>query len=431
MKVRTLLRASSATRAAPFALGIVLVYFYFGSGLPPAGTFGHAPALVAWPLAATAPQAYAVAAALGAWEAGRLAKAEVWQLAPSRSRWVIAAQQMAPPVALAWAMLILGPLLAFLHFGTWPTIVSLGPLLTGFVLSAGFGIIGFGVGNLLPPIVAAPLTGLAVFIPVSWSWASGTWWLRHVSGLFGDVPSFGEAIPLTTLTPPLLLVAGLALGTCAFWVRQAPMAVRAPLGAAIALLGTFSAYTWTHDWGPKPPSTSVNVALSCAGHRPEVCMPTKTADDLAAVRATTAKVIGDLREAGVKITPERVTDSLAEGRDPRPSTPDVWHVGLTRASEAGALPSALLATAMQPPCAKPDVLQTRKLMLWGADIIGRGAAYQEWLAKESEPIPANTPQAKQSVLTEVKNVLDKPTVSQQAWYVETMASACQKGKGSQ
>lgn len=69
MKVRTLLRASSATRAAPFALGIVLVYFYFGSGLPPAGTFGHAPALVAWPLAATAPQAYAVAAALGAWEA--------------------------------------------------------------------------------------------------------------------------------------------------------------------------------------------------------------------------------------------------------------------------------------------------------------------------------------------------------------------------
>lgn len=63
---------------------------------------------------------------------------------------MIAAQQLAPPVALAWAMLILGPLLAFLHFGTWPTIVSLGPLLTGFVLSAGFGIIGFGVGNLLP-----------------------------------------------------------------------------------------------------------------------------------------------------------------------------------------------------------------------------------------------------------------------------------------
>ncbi|MGW5661125.1 DUF7224 domain-containing protein [Streptomyces sp. NPDC003758] len=429
MRLRTRLRASSALWAFPVAIALALFYYYEVTAGPiSASSYGYAPTLVAYPLASMYPFAYALAAALGAWESGRLAQGAVWQLAPARSRYRIAADALGPVIAVAWLLLLLPVSMAFAQEGATPTLVSLRPLLMALLVCVAHSVIGFAVGLRTKPVFAAPVLAVAVWLLVATSVTLDTFWWRQISGQYPATLGFGEAATWTSMLAQSLPTCGLALAVALLWSSWSALrrpALRGALAVCLAGACAVSAFSITRDWGPMPPLAKGEVAMSCTGTAPQVCMPEVTADDLDAVHTDVASALKDLAAAGITRTPPKlVTDTLAAGPGHSASTGSTWRVGLTKGAERGTVRYQIVRSAIAFPCRRPDLATTRVVVGWAAERTGESKTLEKLLAQD----PFYGTEQRSALQRQVRAVLGKPGPEQTRWYRRQLTAACAKAE---
>ncbi|MGY3204957.1 DUF7224 domain-containing protein [Streptomyces sp. TE5632] len=421
MRLRTSLRSSSARWALPFVIALtVLYYVIFTRVVIGDGAYGYAPALVSSALRPIYAFTYATAACLGAWEAGRLRQAAVWELAPARSRFRIAALALTPVLGTVWLMLLLPVTVALVRGAALPTAASLLPLVMSLPVSAAYTVIGFAVGQLLRPLFAAPLTALGVYLLVGFSASTDSFWVRHILGQYPEMMMYGEQIVPSTLIPHLLPACGVALALALLWASWGHWTLRSLVACVLVAATTGSAHHWVKDWNYNPPISTGNVAWNCQGESPKVCMPADTASRLPAVRRDMTAAFAALESADVIATPRTVVDSIADGRYGHRSTDSTWRVPLTKGADHGKITYLITRAAVRHPCAEPNTTISRQVYYWAATKTGTEDAYIRRLETEG----GFTGRKKKQLRSQVGEILTRSTSAQKDWYEQNLVAAC-------
>ncbi|WP_326767550.1 hypothetical protein OG978_26230 [Streptomyces sp. NBC_01591] len=425
MSLLARLRASSAFWFAPFAIALTLLSYFFGSSGPRPGHLGYAPTLVANALGPLYTFAYATAMALGVWESGRLAKSKIWELAPTRSHYHIAAQALLPVLLLPWMMLVLPVAGALVETSTPPTLDSVYPLLMAMTVCVAHGVIGFGIGRHVPHMIAAPVAAVLTFIVVGSTVTTGEWWKRHVSGQYPEIPRFGEAADPATLIPHILFTAGIAAAVALLWLPVRVLLLRVVLSGALAFASMAGAQHMVRGWGPIPPMLIGHGTLTCVGDAPKVCMAEGAADNIDSVHRYAESVLQDYRAAGVS-TPEMIIDASTDGRSPQPSTSKVWRAGLSVGERHGTVRFQVMRSALHYSCGHPDLATAQTLGLWTAEVTGEEAANRKRMQQEQE-LSSITSAQWSRIRGEVDRIRRAPAQQQGAWFEQNLTRACSKG----
>lgn len=420
MNFSTALRSGSVRWASPAVLFLTILYYVTGETAPLSSYYHYAPSIVAEPLRTLYALAYAVAAALACWESGRLKNARVWEMAPARSRYRIAANALAPVVVLSWLVLLIPPAISLARSGTLPSLDSLRFPLGAMALCVAHAVLGFGVGCWVPRIIATPILAVADWITVAFTRAVLPYWPRHVSGQFGSI-GFGEVPDLVAVLAPLLLAGGLAAGLLILWMPHGPLVVRGVVAAAVAVGGALGAYRTAADWSAAPPLTGGNVAMECAGNAPRMCVPEFNAHYLPSVQSGTAKALDTLRDAGAtSARPELITDSYVDGRLRKPSTDAVWRMPLTGPVRSGDAVYRVVVRSLRFRCEQVDVRTAHAVWLWAAVKTGQEEAYRKRRTQEGEGPGAET--LEKQVRADVTRVLAESHEEQTKWVKRSLAA---------
>ncbi|WP_146057184.1 MULTISPECIES: hypothetical protein [unclassified Streptomyces] len=415
------MRSSSALWAFPFVIALITLYYSVSTGPAVADVaFGYAPSVVGFALSPMYFFAYAVASGLAAWESGRLTRGGIWLLAPARSRFAVAALALWPVVAVAWTALLLPVGVALVQAGSIPTLPSLNPLFMALGVTLAHAVVGFAVGLRIRPTIAAPMMTVVVFVVVAFSVTTDPFWPRHILGQHSDVPMFGEITPFGALFPHLLLAGGLAVGAAALWAGRFSSAVRGAVACCVAVGCAVGAHSVVREWGPTAPISSGDVSMVCSGSAPQVCMPEVAAGDLPQIHREVASVVADLESAGIAPRPEIVTDTLADGRRPSPSTPSRWRLPLAESHQQGGLRYQVTVSSVDFPCRRPNPEATRPVLLWATERTGESELLWERLRSNPYVDEVETTRLKAAV----GRVLALAPEEQLAWYQAGLAGSC-------
>jgi hypothetical protein len=423
MKLATSLRSGGVLWATPFVLLLTIFYYNAGETRPLSEFHDWAPALVASPLMMLYALAYTVAACLAAWESGRISVSGIWQLAPSRSRFRIAANILTPVILLSWAVLLTPPTISLIRAATLPTTDSLRLPVMAMVLCLAHAAIGFAVGLRLPRLFAAPIVAVMDFVLVAFTRAVHPYWLRHVSGQYTDV-GFGEVPGLSSVVAPILFGGGLAAGVALLWAPLRHTWARSLLACLVAAGCMSGAYRITEDWGHDPALVTGQASTECRGHAPQVCMPTATASALPSVRSESVSALNALRARGLEASPTLITDRLSDGRGHRRSTETTWRLPLTTAAEQGTIRYQIAMAAVRFPCTRVNTAPAQAAQLWATSVVGEEKRYVQRMAGEL-PSP-DTAEANRQIQNVVKQILAEPTGKQSAWFEKAMTAACSR-----
>lgn len=421
MKLWTSLRSGSVKWASPFVIALTLLYYFAGQSASPASYLGYAVTLVADPLRTLYSLAYATAASLAAWESGRIRKSGVWDLAPARSRFRVAANVLLPVLLLAWSVIALPAALALARAGVLPSAGSLRLPLMAALLCVFHAVIGFSVGLYVSPIFGAPITAVVIWVLVAFSRAVLPYWIRHVSGQYGPL-SFGELPAYESIAPPLLLAGGLAAGLAMLWSPLKPVLARSIAACVLMVGGPLSAYGMTANWPHTPPLVVGAAPMACSGQAPRVCMPEATSRNLVAVRQESVKVLNDLAAKRAVNIPALVSDQLVNGRLQKASTGQVWYLNLTYADQRRDVAYQVMQAAVRFPCTGVDPVKGRAVMLWAATVTDQQDAYKKRDNQLSRTPEAHSAQRKASAI--VSDVLTKPDAEQGQWFRSGLTDAC-------
>ncbi len=418
MKFSTSLRSGSVRWAGPIVLALTLLYYLTGETAPLSSYYNYAPSIIAEPLKTLYALAYATAAALACWESGRLRSARVWALAPARSRYRIAANALAPVIALSWLVLLLPVAVSLARSATLPTLDGLRLPFAGMLLCVAHAILGFAVGCRLPRVIATPILAVADWITVAFTRAVLPYWPRHVSGQFGSI-GYGEVPDLITAAVPVLLAGGIAVGLLILWLPFGWRAVRAVVAAVVAVTGVLGAYRTAADWSAAPPLTSGHVAMACSGSAPRMCVPEFAAQRLPQVQRETAEALRVLREAGATTAePELITDSYADGRLRKPSTDTEWRMVLLGAVRSGDATYQIVVRSLHFKCKQVPARNAHAAWLWAAVKTGQEDAYRQRREQEGrDPVAL---ELEKLVRADVEKVLAEPAAEQSRWIRRTL-----------
>ncbi|HEY3016616.1 MAG TPA: hypothetical protein VGJ41_15985 [Nocardioides sp.] len=423
MNLRTLLRFTSALRFAPLAVGVALFYFFHTTSLGLRQfSLGYPPSVVATSLEVMYPFAYATAIALGAWESGRLREAEIWQLAPARSQYRIAAQVLWPAVGVAWSLLLLPVVLGFAQERSMPTLQSLPPLLMGMLLCVAHSVIGFIVGCRVKRIVAAPVVAAGAWLAVAMSWTVEPFWWRHILGTFEPI-EFGERASAIAILADVLPTCGLAVALLLYGVALHRSIGK--LGSAVLAILVFAScsgagFQLARDWGASAPMARAEVPMTCVGHDPEVCVPDISESMLPSIATQVTTSLTRLQSAGVTESPSLVTDSLPDGRSPRASTSQTWYVDLSRGASAGRLATLIIRAAVRFPCHDPEPELARTVLLWAATKAHQVGEVESGFKED----PFFDEAQRNRLHRRVAAVLSQPEQRQAQWYRRSLVVAC-------
>ncbi|WP_431951783.1 hypothetical protein [Actinacidiphila sp. bgisy167] len=424
MTLRSHLRIGS-----PIWLGLLLmcftVYYYLDVAAEwsdPHG-IGWAPGIVATAVGSPSSFGTAFVAVMAAWEAGRLARAGFWELAPARTRAQVVARQLWPAVTMAWLAAVAPVVVALVQNRTVPDGWSLLPLGTVLVDLALWAVVGFVAGSKVSPLIAAPAVGVVSFLLVATSVAVDPAWWRHVAGMISEPPTPGETYSLTAATVPVLFTGGLAVAAVLFWVLAAPRTARVAAALVLVAATTLGASRIVDGWGYFGGMRTQAVPLSCAGHAPEICVAASSKAGPETLRAQVAKTVERLGSAGVAQPPARVVDTAVEGRYPERSSARVWHVPLTASARRGDLGYQVMRNAVRFPCRAPQQAWVRVVLAWAAERTGQTAPYEKALRAD----PFFNTVIWQKDRKQVATVLDLPESGQRAWFAHGLDAACAKG----
>ncbi|MEV7569386.1 hypothetical protein [Streptomyces tanashiensis] len=453
MKFRALLRSSAALWTAPVWVGIVAFYFFYALHLQDpyeeviTGPLWAAQQ-VAFALEYFYAFAYAITLGLATWEGGRLKRDGVWELAPSRARWRVAGQALAPAVGAGWAILLLPVGMRLVETRLLPTPTAVLPLLMGVGIVCAYAVVGCVLGHLAPRVIAAPFGAVAAFYVISKTSAySDPLWPRHVSGQLSTSIAFGEYYSAPTVLLPFLVAATVAAAVAAWWSRGSRRIPLRFLGTTAALTTLVLSAQTASGWGVVDgPVSAGHATARCVGAAPKVCMAEAggAVERLDDVRSEVVGSLEKLRAAGVDVTvPSTVTDGLLYERTrtrPR-STASTWWLPLTAQAETAGpggriagIRYAVLLSSVTFPCSFPAtitsdaptawIINRDAAMLWAAYTVDAQDPYLRWRSGEYAQF-ANGPE----VLAKVKERAEKgralPTAAQRtAWFEQEKAKAC-------
>ncbi|WP_212912512.1 hypothetical protein [Streptomyces sp. TS71-3] len=357
--------------------------------------------------------AYAVAAALACWESGGLKNARIWELAPARSRYRIAANVLAPVIALSWLVLLLPPAISLARSATTPTLDSLRLPCAAMVLCVVHAVVGFAVGCRIPRIIATPIVAVADWIIVAFTVAVQPYWPRHVSGQFG-IFGIGEVPRLVTVVVPVLFAGGFAIGLVILWLPYGWRMLRVVVAAAVAVGGVFGAYHTAEGWRATPPMTGGHVTMTCAGSAPRMCVPEYNARYLPQLQRDTASALRVLYDAGAVPAPPRlITDSYTYARTGKPSTSTGWRMILTGPVRSGDAVYQIVVRSLHFRCAQVDTRTAHSVWLWAAMKTGQEQQYRKYRKREDQDLRAQ--ELEEQVHADVARVLGQPKAEQAAW----------------
>jgi len=422
VKPLTLIRSSSALRVAPVAL--LLVFAYYATDLGDdllVDPLGYSATVVDAVLRNLLPVAFAVASGLAAWEARKLGASEVWKLGAVRSRYTIAAQQLAPVVALAWSLLVLPTLCALVQEQVAPDLPGLMLLAFALVLCVAHGIVGFAVGALIPHIAVVPIIAVTDFLAVGWSTGLQTPWPRHLTGLFAGKMMFGELPTPAALAAPLLLAVGSAGAMALLWAPVSRL-IRAAVAAALVFACAFGSFSLVSNWSYIGPRSTGHGTVACAGQAPRICLPEARAEHISAVTEEAKTTLETLRRAGLPAEPTSISDTSLSLRYPEPSTEDDWTVPLGVGEATGTLPYQIAREVVHFECAPPATGPARLVYYWLSSKVGEADTYLRRLSTE----PDFTTQERSRIQTQVGDVLRLSGAQQVDWYEKTVAEACEE-----
>ncbi|UFQ15422.1 MULTISPECIES: hypothetical protein [Streptomyces] len=451
MNLRTRLRTTPAVWTAPIWLGIVAFYYFHALHLEDsyeeviAGPL-WAPEQVQLALSYFYVFAYAITIGLAVWEGGRLKRDGVWQLAPGRSRYRVAAHTLLPVIGAGWLVLALPVVMRLIETRLMPTPAALAPLFMAMGIVCAYAVLGCALGQLAPRVISAPLSAVAVFYVIAETVKmDDPVWPRHSSGQLDTDLAFGEEYGAATLLVPLLFIVALAAAVGTWWIRSTrgrQWAIRGAAGAA-AVAVMASCVDVASGWAiADGPVSSGHAAARCTGSAPRVCMAETggAVGKLGQVRAEIVESVTRLRAAGVAVRmPGTVSDSLLNGRDRKRSSDTTWWLPLSRqAGELGggmtAIRYAVLRTGVTFPCAFPVsyesapsadyVVNHDAAMLWAASVINVDRAYLAWRRGEYGGVFENPRQVLEKVKERAGNALKLPAEQQTAWFHEEQEKAC-------
>ncbi|MFE0672538.1 hypothetical protein [Streptomyces sp. NPDC058867] len=318
----------------------------------------------------------------------------------------------------AWILLLLPVVLALGSAAALPTPASLGPLVMAMLLCLAHAVIGFGVGLVAPPVVAAPLMAVLVWVLVAFSWSADAFWIRHVSGQYPTTLMFGESATYGSLLPHLLFTGGLAVGAALLWLPMRSRWIRGGLAAVVAFSCPVVAVRAVQGWEANPPLLAGQAPMDCVGTAPKVCVPQAASVRASAVRKDAVSVLADLHSAGFTKTPDVIVDRLGEGRYALPSTATIWRVGLTSGAQRDELRYQIARAAVQFPCLSVDPTYGNAVMLWAATVTGEADTYNDHMkgrkfVEEDE------------VRRTVDRVLTTDPREQGKWYRQSLIAGCQ------
>ncbi|MEU7122915.1 hypothetical protein [Streptomyces zaomyceticus] len=455
MKFRALLRSSAALWTVPVWGGIVAFYFFYALHLQDSYEEVITGPLWAGQQVALALDyfyafAYSITLGLATWEGGRLKRDRVWDLAPSRPRWRVAGQALAPAVGAGWAILLLPVVMRLVETRLLPTPASLFPLGMGMGIVCAYAVVGCVLGHVAPRVIAAPVGAAAAFYVIAKTSAySDPIWPRHVSGQLSTSIAFGEYYSAATVLVPLLVAATVAAAVAAWWSRG-PRRVPLRILATTVALGTVVAGARTASgWGVVDgPVSAGHAPARCVGTAPRVCMAEAggAIERLDEVRAEVTVSLEKLRAAGVDLTmPSTVTDGLLYERSrirPR-STTSTWWLPLTAQAEAAGPESriagiryAVLLSSVTFPCSFPTtvtsdsptawIVNRDAALLWAAYVVDAQDPYLRWRADEYAQF-ANGPEVLAKVRERAEKGRTLPTAAQRtAWFEQEKAKACRQ-----
>ncbi|MFH9742113.1 hypothetical protein ACH4MA_31035 [Streptomyces roseolus] len=451
MKFRALLRRSAATWTAPIWCGIVAFYFFYALHLE--DSYEEVVAGPLWgaqqvDIALTYFYAFAYAITLGlaTWDGGRLKRDRVWDMAPSRARWTVAGQVLAPAVAAGWAILLLPVVMRLIETGLVPTFAALLPVFMGMGIVGAYAVVGCVLGHMAPRVIAAPVATVAAYYAISKTSAySDPVWPRHVSGQLSTSIAFGEYYSAPTVLVPFLFAAAIALAIAVWW--SSPRLPLRLVAAVAALAAVFLSARTASGWGVVDgPVSAGHAPVRCIGAAPRVCMAETggAVDRLGDVRSEITGSVEKLRAAGVSVAvPSTVSDGLLYQRTrTRPhSTGATWWLPLTPQAEAagpaGRLTGVRLAVLLNSvsfPCAFPAkntpgasfdwIVNHDAAMLWAAHTVDVQDPYLRGRVGEYGHF-ANGAEILAKVRERAAKGLALPTAAQRAaWFEEEQAKAC-------
>ncbi|MGY3681980.1 hypothetical protein [Streptomyces sp. TE33382] len=419
MKALTRIRSSSAMWVTPVVLLLMLAYYLTDIQddlrLDP---LGYAPTVVDAVLRNLTPVAYAVAAALGAWEARKLGKSDLWQWGAVRSRYTIAAHSLAPVVVLAWLILVLPTLCGLVQKRTPPDAAGTGLVAFAMLLCAAHAVIGFAWGVRVRHIAAVPVIAVVDFLFVGWSVALTLPWPRHLTGLLSGKLMFGELPTASSFAAPLLIALGLCAAVVLLWSGPRRRWLRPVLAAAVAMGSVGGAYTLVKDWSYVAPRSMGHGPVSCAGEKPRICLPSARAGALPALSEDVDSTLKVLRAARIEARPATITDSFTAIRYPQPSTATAWHIPLA----PGTARYQVARAAVRFTCEAPATGLARQAYYWVSRKVGEGDTYLWRLAAE----PDFTARSRDTLRARVDEVLGMSARDQTGWFRRTVAAACEQ-----
>ncbi|MFF3317431.1 hypothetical protein ACFYV5_18265 [Streptomyces sp. NPDC003035] len=443
------MRSSSALWTAPVWVGIVVFYFFHALHLEDpyeeviAGPL-WASQQVAVSLGYFYAFAYAITIGLATWEGGRLRKDRVWDLAPSRARYRVAAHALAPAVVAGWTILLLPVFMRLIETRLIPTPVSLLPLLMGMGIVCAYAVVGCALGHIAPRVIAAPVAAVAAFYVISKTGAySDPIWPRHVSGQLDTQIAFGENYAAPTVLVPFLFSAVVALAVAVWWIGGTRRWVWRMVAAATALVTMAVCANTASGWGiAAGPVTAGHAAARCVGAAPRVCMAETggAVERLEEVRNEIVRTLQNLKAAGVDVTvPATVSDGLLYERNRPESTSSTWWLPLTAQAERAdgdltGVRYAVLLGSVTFPCAFPTsfvpgvsadwVVNHDAAILWAAYTVEAQDPYLAWRKGEYQRI-ANGAEVLAKVEERAAKGRSLPTAEERAdWFEKEKAKAC-------
>jgi hypothetical protein len=421
VRIRTLVRTSSALPALP--LGIGLVVFYYSQNTAQqidSWPYPWAPTLVEQPIGLMYSITYALVCAASAWQGARLKEAGVWHTAPYQPLWRIIATALAPLVAVGWLMFLIPVTMAFVQRPVIPTWSSLPPLFLGMLLCVAHALIGFTVGQWVKPLIAAPLLLSVVFVAVGFPRAMEPMFLRHMSGEYFAQLGFGESATLSSMVAAFLPTASIAVAAAISWTRLR-IAARALLAVTVVTAATLSSYTIVKDWGANPAIAVDGGTTICEGAAPRVCMPEQASDRITAVSAEVDRTYKVLRRYSVVDTaPRTIRDTVMYGRFTPRGTRTTRYLPLSLADARHTLTAAIVGPAVSFPCEAPAPKSIHTISLWLEKKLGKTSTYEQIRAED----PYYSLTEHQEIVKTVDSVSAESDAAQAAWYRDTLTAAC-------
>lgn len=329
-------------------LAIALFYLLVGMRPLDVGYGGYAVYGAARALAVVT----AVLASLAAWEAGRLRAGQVWRTTSVRGRYLVALDSLRPVLLLTAVVDVTMLVVAVVRVGAVPDVTDLVMVLALCTVQVALIVVGFGVGCVVPRVLAVPFVLTVVMLWLTVPPTLGTPWVRYLTGMPSDAPTLTDALDPAVLLAPALLGAGAALAVVALAVVGRSPLLRLGIATAVLLGTAVPAQALVADAGYFAPTVPRTWAQTCSGEAPSICVPKELAGSLPTLNSAAKEALPALADAGIE-TPtslEYVSTDTELG-------PQAWRLHLEPPVTKGRAVNAI-ATALVPPwreCAElPD-----------------------------------------------------------------------------